>query len=379
MRRSIPLATLLVLCCSVGAGAQSCTQNAAVKYLRADLALRQSYPLPPDAALTLEKALQAPLDSDDEKLVAAAGEAFAELRHGSVLKNCDWAVSAEDGPLANTAHRGAVREIAALSGIRARIRFRDLDAQGAVNDLFAGIAASRHLSLDGSIASVLIAYNLENTLAEILAQNLNLLPPSQLQELTMELDALPSGSTLGKAVEDEKVIRNGGLLVISDGAKSRDQLIERLLKMAPYLGFNRELVSEIIDGCGGSVSGFVKCVEQQESFCASWAARFPLPPEQFEKRYKSELEPLSKTNPVIRVMTPNLPRLRWTEAYNQTRRALLRAAIAIRMDGPKAVDQHPDPYDGKPFSYKSAERGFRLESHLKREQEPLSLSVADGR
>jgi len=377
MRPSIPLATLLVLCCS-GAGAQSCAQNAAVKYLRADLALRQSYPLPPDAALTLEKALEAPLDSDDEKLIASASEAFTELRHGSALKNCDWAVSAEDGPLANTAHRGAVREMAALSGIRARIRFRDRDAQGAVDDLLAGIAASRHLSLDGSIASVLIAYNLENTLAGILAQNLNLVLPPQLPELTMQLDALPSGSTLQKAVEEEKVVRNGSLLVISDGAKSRDQLVERLLKMAPYLDSNRELVSEIIDGCGGSVSGFVKCVEQQESFCASWAARFPLPPEEFERQYKSELEPLSTANPIIRVMTPNLPRFRWTEAYTQTRRALLRAAIAIRMDGPKAVDQHRDPYDGMPFSYKPVERGFRLESHLRRGQEPLSLSVVDS-
>jgi hypothetical protein len=195
--------------------------------------------------------------------------------------------------------------------------------------------------------------------------------------LSIQLDALPEGSTLKKAIEDEKVGRRSGLLVISDGAKSRDQLVERLLKMAPYLGSNRELVSEIIDGCGGSVSGFVKCVKQQDSFCASWAARFLLSPEEFEKDYKSELEPLSKANPVIRVMTPNLPLLRWTEEYARTNRALLRASIAIRLDGPQAVDQHPDPYDGKPFSYRSVEHGFRLESHLKQGQEPLSLSVGD--
>jgi len=378
MRPSIPLVALLALSCSVGSGAQSCTQNAAVKYLRADLALRQSYPLPPDAALTLEKALEAPLDNNDEKLVASAGEAFTELRHGSALRNCDWAVSAEDGPLANTAHRGAVREIAALTGIRARIRFRDRDAQGALEDIVAGLAASRHLSLDGSIASVLIAYKLENTLAGILALNLSRLSPSQLHELTMQLDALPSGSTLQKAIEDEKVARNG-LLVISDGAKSRDQLIERLLEMAPYLGSNRPLVSEIVDGCGGSVSGFVKCVEEQESFCNSWAAQFSLSPEQFEREYQSELEPLSKTNPVIRVMTPNLPRFRWTQAYTQTRRALLRAAIAVQLDGVGALNQYPDPYDGKPFLYKSVEHGFRLESRLIQGQEPLSLSVAPDR
>jgi len=37
-------------------------ENAAVKYLRADAALRQSYALAPDAAAKLEKALALPLD-----------------------------------------------------------------------------------------------------------------------------------------------------------------------------------------------------------------------------------------------------------------------------------------------------------------------------
>jgi len=354
--------------------ARSCTQNAAVKYLRADLALRQSYPLPPDAALTLEKSMEAPLDSADEKLVAAAGEALTEMLHGSALKTCDWSVSAEDGPLANTAHRGAVREMVAVSGIRARLRFRDRASERAVEDLLTGMAATRHLSLDGSLASVLIAYKLEDSLTGIFASNLTLLSPSQLQELAIRLDALPSGSNLGKALEDEKVASNG-LLVISDGAKSREQLTERLLAMAPYLGSNRALVAEIIDGCGSSITGFVKCIEQQESFCASWAKRFAVSPEQFEKEYASEWEPLSKSNPVIRVMTPNLPRFRWREAYEQTRRALLRAAIAVQIDGPRALDQNSDPYDGKPFSYKSNGQGFRLESHLKEGNKPLSISV----
>ena len=377
MKPLIPLVVLLALTLSAEAEAQSSTQNAAVKYLRADVSLRQAYPLPPDAASKLEKALGLPLDDDDERLVAAAGEALTELQHGSALRTCDWAMSAEDGPLADTAHRGAIRELVAVSAIRARQRFRDRDSQGALDDIFAALAATRHLSLDGSLASVLIAYKLEDTIAGILARNLSLLSPSQLTELTPRLDALPVGSTLAKALEAEKVSRNG-LLIIADGAKSHDELVERLLKMAPYLGSDRALVSEIIDGCSGSVSGFVKCVKQQQAFCASWAARFALSPEQFERDYKSKLEPLSKANPIIRVMTPNLPRFRWTEAYTQTRRALLRAAIAVQMAGPRALDQHPDPYDGKPFSYKSIERGFQLESRLTQGQEPLSLSAAPG-
>ena len=54
-------------------------ENAAVKYLRADAALRQSYALPPDAAAQLLKALDSPLNGEDEKLVAAATDALVEF------------------------------------------------------------------------------------------------------------------------------------------------------------------------------------------------------------------------------------------------------------------------------------------------------------
>ena len=80
-----------------------------MKYLRADASLRQSYSLPPDAAAKLQKALESPLNAEDEKLVAAADDALVEFHHGATTNRCDWAMSAEDGPLANTAHRGAIK------------------------------------------------------------------------------------------------------------------------------------------------------------------------------------------------------------------------------------------------------------------------------
>jgi|SRR5215472_3317598 len=104
-------------------------------------------------------------------------------------------------------------------------------------------------------------------------------------------------------------------------------------------------------------------------------SRFSLSTEQFEKEYASEIEPLSKANPVVRLMTPILPRFRWREAYMQTRRALLRAAIAVQLDGPAALSQQPDPHDGKSFSYSALEGGFRLESDLKDGQQRLSTST----
>jgi len=322
----------------------------------------------------LQKALESPLDVEDEKLVAAADEALVEFHHGATIERCDWVMSAEDGPRANTAHRGAMKELVAVAEIRARLRFRDGNVPGAIEDALAAVAAARHLSVDGSLASVLFAYKLENSVTGVLAQNLLRLSPAQLQELAKGLNTLPSGSNIRTAFESEKLGRND-ILASVQGAKTRGELIEQLLLNLPFLQSNRGLAEQIVDGCGGSVKGFVTCVDQQQTFYLSWAPRFALPPEQFERAYNVEFDELSKANPVIGQFAPALPRFRWAEAYEQTRRALFRAAIAIRLDGPKALNLNLDPYDQKPFTYAAVNGGFRLESRLTDTAIPISLSI----
>lgn len=318
------------------------TENAAVKYLRADASLRQSFALATDAAAKLQKALDLPLNAEDEKLVAAADEALVEFDHGASIKQCDWAMSKEDGPLANTAHRGAIMELVAVSGLRARVRFRDGDTPGAIGDVLAAMAAARHLSVDGSLASVLFAYRLENALTGILARNLYRLSAAQLNELARALDSLPAGFSLGTAFEAEKVRRNELLDAVQE-AKSRDQLIDLLLRKVPILQSNRALAAEIVDGCGGSVNGFLNCVNQQQSFYEAWASRFALPPEQFEREYKDEIEEVTRTNSVIRQFTPTLPRFRWAEAYCQNSSCLTAGRNCRSAGRPNCIESTSGP------------------------------------
>ena len=382
-----PIIAMLVLCVlfpSFWLGAQTpsggnhqSAENAAVKYLRADASLRQSYPLPTDAVPNLQKSVESPLDVEDEKLVAAADEALVEFHHGAASNRCDWVMSSEDGPLTSTAHRGAIKELVAVAEIRSRLRFRDGDIPGAIDDAVAAMAAARHLSVDGSLASVLFAYRIENSVTGIVARNLLRLSTAQLRELENAINGLPNGSDLKIAFEAEKLDRND-ILASVQGATTRDELIEGLLRNIPVLKSNRELAVQIVDGCGGSVRGFTHCVDQQQSFYVSWSPRFTLPPEEFEKAYKVEFDSLSKTNPVVWQFTPALPRFRWAEAYEQTRRALLHTAIAVQLDGPKAVSLSADPYNRKPFTYIALGEGFKLESQLLDGGVPISLSIVPG-
>jgi hypothetical protein len=99
-----------------------------------------------------------------------------------------------------------------------------------------------------------------------------------------------------------------------------------------------------------------------------------LPPERFEREYAADAARLG-ANPVFRMVTPSIARLRWAEAYRQTERALLRAAVRVQRHGVAALNTCPDPYDGRPFDYVPRRGGFRLQSRLERAGKPLGLTA----
>ena len=66
------------------------------------------------------------------------------------------------------------------------------------------MAAARHLSVDGTLASVLFAYKLENAISGILARNLDQFSSAQLNKLAIGLDSLPSGSSLRAVMPEQK-------------------------------------------------------------------------------------------------------------------------------------------------------------------------------
>jgi hypothetical protein len=373
VRSILALTFVLLLVSHTRAFAQSKDSNAAVQYLRADVALHQAYPLPPQGWIKLEQALEGPLNAEDEKLVASASEALTEFQHGAKSKLCDWQINAEDGPFANTSHRGAVMELVAVSALRARIRMRDGGHNGAITDLLAAYAAARHLSLDGSIASVLIGYKLEREVTAALQNAIALLTPAELETLESGFAGLPPGSSMQNVIAAEKLNRNDLGHIVED-AHTHDELISRMAEI-PSLDNDRAKAQALVDGCGGSLSGVVDCIDKQTAFYKKWIASFGLPPETFQQQYDPDYARASIGNPILERFTPMLSRLRWAEAYNNTRRALLQAAIAVQRGGAKALSRYPDPSNGHFFNYTQLANGFALESLLKENGKPISLSV----
>jgi hypothetical protein len=68
---------------------------------------------------------------------------------------------------------------------------------------------------------------------------------------------------------------------------------------------------------------------------------------------------------LFKVVFPAYDRMRWLQARANVRRALLGAALAVRLEGAGALKDHPDPLTGGPFGYTAFDGGFELRSTFK--------------
>jgi hypothetical protein len=70
-----------------------------------------------------------------------------------------------------------------------------------------------------------------------------------------------------------------------------------------------------------------------------------------------------------------MSRMRWAEAANDTLRALVRAAIAVRLGGETELLHYMEPTTGKPFQYSKTPLGFRLGSSKQFNGQSMTFSV----
>ena len=106
-----------------------------------------------------------------------------------------------------------------------------------------------------------------------------------------------------------------------------------------------------------------------------------LPPDdaqQAEKRLSTDPRLEDQAGKMALAILPTFAPARRHEAVHETRLAMLRAAIAVRLSGFDALsaEAHRDPYGTGPFTYAKTERGFVLRSTLVDPRgKPVELTV----
>jgi RNA polymerase sigma factor (sigma-70 family) len=348
--------------------------NAAVPYGQALIALRRVG----DQDKLRADCLTMPLDAHARELVTRGAYALRMMRRGAALPRCDWAIDPERGNYIPDTHADGAKVLSALACLRARLRFAEGQSAEAVEDIVAALALARHVSRDGTLDSLWAGDEIERRTSEALAPELPRLDAQAVKDLAARLDALPPGGSVATATMRMAEALLSWIVGEVQEAKDKDSLLAFLSQLCGSKSDppekNRAKGRAFLEECGGTAEGVLKSAEEMRRGYVPIAKTLDLPPDRAAKEFEREERKLAG-NPVFKVFAPVLHNVRRRQEEAAVRRALLSAALAVRLDGRDALKHHPDPVAGGPFDYVAFEGGFELRSKWKPDDQPVALTV----
>jgi hypothetical protein len=336
--------------------------NAALKYWQAFATLPR---FSEDEEKVLADALNRPLDKQARDVVSKSSYSLRLLRQGAALPRCDWGIAWQElGAEVRLSHLDAARVLANLAALRARIHFADGKNSEAVEDVLAAMTLGRHVSRDAVVVCLLTGFAVEHRAAEALARDLPRLDAEAIKALRKRLDALPPGGTAAAALPYEEKSFFEWIIRQFKEAKDKESLLDLLSRFHEK---SPEKGKAFLEECGGTLDGLLKAADQTRQTYARLAKEVKLPLEEFAAAWEREQKRM-QAEPVTRLVFPgivSLERVRLAQLRADLRRALLSAALAVRLDGEGALKDHPDPAAGGSFEYVPFEGGFELRSKWK--------------
>ena len=309
-----------------------------------------------------------PLNEKVATIMNTSENALSVLQRAAEFRRCDWGLI-KDGPGTLLPHLGKARQIARLACLRARYRAGKGDGEGAVKDLLAVFTLSRHCNAEGSVISLLVRTRFEEMAIEAAAENLKRLDRDQLKKLAAGLDALPEQKTFRDAILSERDDLLGWTVdyLKRDGVKAGEEVKRWSANGRPKGKVTQE-----------TVNGLVREFEKAREYYTQWAETGTLPLAEFERQTKVIEERLKKDCPFTAAdLFPAVAKIRYKDAASQARMAMLKAAIAVVLDGPDRLKDFKDPFGDGPFEYRPIGNGFQLKSKLLYDDQPVALTVAE--
>jgi hypothetical protein len=351
--------------------------NAALQYWQA-FAVMPTFTDAEQNKLTAEY-LTMPLDAHARQIVDKSEYALRCMHRGAALPRCSWAIDWKaEGIDALLPQLNGARVLSTLACLRARMLFEKGQNTEAIDDIFAALALGRHASLDGSLIGILVGYSIESRVGEALAMYLPKLNAATTKDLQKRIDGSPAGARPATALRDCEENTLDWMERKIKEAKDKESLLVFLRKYGVSEG-NADKADEtaraFLAACGGDAAGLLKYIEQTRPSYARMAKSLDLPADQFEKDFERETKNQAN-NPVFKLVFPALSRFRIAQTRAEVRSALLRAALAVQIDGRDALKNHPDPVGGGAFEYIAFDGGYELRSKLKvAEDKPVALIV----
>ncbi len=350
------------------------TPNAALQYWQAFAALpgpKGLSQLTADEQNRVDEWETAPLDETTRTALKKHADALAYLHRGAAIPDCLWGSQFDllrDGIGTRCPQVARAHDLRHAALLRARYRFANGQARRAVDDLYALLHFARHLDVGSSLVGVLVGYAIERDVIRVLAAHVwALAADADLLSATKgKWDKLPPARPMVDALRDERdsflgMIRHHAGL---DPKDQPDDEIGTTIGFIPTLGFI--LGTETFPESVATLCGTVE--RHYERLIRSTA----VPPEKTaaaEKAFYANWDMDTAGDDLIaaifaKSVLPQAGKLRWTEAEMQTRRAMLRAALAVAAGGGEKLKANPDPFGDTPFETRPVEGGYEMESGL---------------
>ena len=366
--------------------------NAALKYWQA-FAQLPKLPLAESEKLNAE-CLTMPLDDQVRGLLSKADYALEMMHYGAIQPNCDWGIAYEPGVATRLPQAQASRELSALACLRARMRFKEGRTADAVDDLVDCLTLSRHISVGSVSIMVLVGYSIENRAIQVLAHDLPKLNPEMLRSLAKRLDGLPQGGSQASALPLEERSFEISLVRPMKQVKDKEGLVNLLSQIVVSEGnaeTSRDRASKLLDECGGTAEGVLAHVAALHESYAKMTQMAAMPLDRCVEAWEREKQ-AQASNAVFNVFAGLVPMIRWRQLQAETRMALLRAAMAVQLEGARALGNRSDPINNEPFvQVPFIDGGFELRTKQglkddlraklkldEKSKEPLTLTVGES-
>jgi hypothetical protein len=341
--------------------------NAALKYWLAFAMMPQLTPAEDEIAANWK---DAPLDAKTASVVDKCGNALDLLQKASQTRRCDWGLIKE-GPATVMPHLAKARQISRLACLRARYRVSKGDSEGAVKDLLAAFALSRHVNSDGVMISMLVRVAIEGMVIDTAAQNLKGMDREQVRRLAAGLETLPEKKGFREAMLSERDDMLGW--IIADlkrrGIRAADDLY-KMMETADDKPKERKPATQ------DTVNALARELDKAQGYYTQWAEAGSLPPAEYDRHFKRIENKMKKDCPLIAAsLTPALGKVRYKEAAGEQHMAMLKAAIAVVLEGPDRLKAFKDPYGDGPFEYREIGNGFQLKCKSLYDDEQVALTV----
>lgn len=319
-----------------------------------------------------------PLSERLKTLTASYNTAFRVIQQAALqTAPCDWGYDLTYGPTLLLPGLGKAKHFAQVEQFRFRAHLENHSARDAVQEWLAVRTYSHRLATDGTLISRMVQIAMDSIQLTTLAENWFRLDDASLRALQRGIENPPKGGTIAESFAFERTMMRDWFLrqvelifnSTQDPGQRRQLVVQRLRELAS--DEDRGIPEQFLAAAGGKVENIIPLLRQLDPLYDQATQLVAMPYDEFE-RHIPGFEATLKTNanPLVKLVFPEVKRARAKEFTGQTLEAILKAALARRLDGDAAFNAIVSPLTGKPFEVKPVESGGKSRGFLIRSGDP---------